>query len=304
MPHPALPAPAPGEVLLVCTCYDDGKARWGDALGALGGRRDGDTIALGDGGVRLRLAEHPGWDYLHGGSFPALAAQDGPAPQVVVLADIPVVFGGDAPLVVDMRDVPGRGVRVAETELGRVLADLASGSLRFDDLVREMDRNGRYRGDGGAPQTPTPTAVVRGPFPRLPATGGTLLVRTDFTDDRGWRALLAALPGPERDEEPPDGEYGEYGDHVDLDPVVVDDPAYADLRPGQVPALVPHGSQAHDHTTMVALADAAALAGPDHPLLVVDLYDTPGQVARVPLGEAGSMAANLGIANMDFADFV
>ncbi|MER6810023.1 hypothetical protein ABT299_12150 [Spirillospora sp. NPDC000708] len=300
MPHPRLPAPAPGEVLLVCTSYEDGKARWGGALTALGGRREGDTVTL-DGGVRLRLAEHPGWDYLHGGDFPALAAADGPAPQVIVHADIPVVFGGDDPLVVDMRDVPGRGVRVAANDLGRVLADLASGALRFDELVQGMDRCGRYRGDGGAPETPTPTAVVRTSFPRLPAGGGTILVRTDFLDDAGWRALLGALPDPEPDGEPEDGE---YGDHVDLDPVVVDDPAYADLQPGQVPALVPPGRSPDGHTTMVALADAEALADPARPLLVVDLYDTPGQVARVPLDEAGSMAANLEIANMDFADFV
>ncbi|WP_433143583.1 DUF6924 domain-containing protein [Actinomadura nitritigenes] len=58
------------------------------------------------------------------------------------------------------------------------------------------------------------------------------------------------------------------------------------------------------HTTMVALADAEALADPARPLLVADLYDTPGQVARVPLDEAGSMAADLEIANMDFADLV
>lgn len=34
------------------------------------------------------------------------------------------------------------------------------------------------------------------------------------------------------------------------------------------------------------------------------MSEAPGQVARVPLDEAGSMAANLEIANMDFADFV
>ena len=64
MPIPALPQPAPGEVLLVCTCYDDGKALWGEVLDGIGGGRDGDVLVLADGAVRLRPVENAAWDFL------------------------------------------------------------------------------------------------------------------------------------------------------------------------------------------------------------------------------------------------
>jgi hypothetical protein len=201
-------------------------------------------------------------------------------------------------LLVDLQDIPGRGVRVEADELGRVLTELLGGSLRFDELVRGMDRFGTYHGDGGAPATPTPTTVVRASFPQLPASETTLLVRTDFTDDQGWRALMGALGESDENGRLPESE-ASY-DHIDLSAFVVDDRAFEHLQAGQVPALVPPD----EHTTMVALADAASMADPAHLLLVVDLYDTPGQAARIPLAEAGSMAVNLEIANMDFADFV
>jgi hypothetical protein len=252
------------------------------------------VVVLGEGGVRLRLAEHPRWDFLHGGNIPALVPGGGEAPPVAVLADIAAVYS-DYLLLVDLRGIPGRGVRVPADELGRVLSEVLSGSLPFDELVRGMDRWGLYQGDSGTPAIPTPTTVVRASFPRLPATGGTLLVRTDFTDDQGWRVLMDALGEPDEDE--PDET---LDDEVALDALVVDDRRFEHLQPGQVPALVPPV----EHTTMVALADAATMADPVHPLFVVDLYDTPGMAARIPLAEAGSMAVNLEIANMDFADFV
>nr|WP_157856027.1 hypothetical protein [Streptomyces aureocirculatus] len=46
------------------------------------------------------------------------------------------------------------------------------------------------------------------------------------------------------------------------------------------------------------------MSGPERLLFVVDLYDTPGQAARIRLGEAGLMAVHLELANMDFGDFV
>src|SRR4051794_20650727 len=89
MSIPKLPQPEPGEVLLVCTCYKDGTALWGGLLGEIEGRRDGDVLVVGGGGVRLRLVEDRGWDFLHGGNVPALVADGAPVPPVVVLADIP-----------------------------------------------------------------------------------------------------------------------------------------------------------------------------------------------------------------------
>lgn len=301
MSVPELPQSAPDEVLLVCTCYEDGRALWGGLLDELGARREDDGLAFGGGGVRLRVVEDDGWDYLHGGNIPALVPDGSPVPAVVVLADIPVVYGGDGPLLVDLAAIPGRGVRVPSVRLGEILAALLGGALAFDDLVRDMDLCGMYQGDGGRPAFPTPTPPRRS-FPSLPSTAAALLVRTCFDDEAGWRALLDELGGTDAD--------GWVGADLDLDEIdvehypltalVVGNPAFEGLQPGQVPALVPPG----EHTTLVALADARTFAEPGRPLTVVDLYDTPGLQAVLPCREVGSMACNLEIANMDFSDFV
>ncbi|MPY36264.1 hypothetical protein FNH09_35100 [Streptomyces adustus] len=302
MSFPGLPRSAPGEVLLVCTCYEGDEARWGDLLDEIGGRREGGAFVLADGRVRLRPVEGGGWHYLHGGNVPALLPGGGPVPPVVVLADISVVYGGSGPLLVDVAAIPGRAVRVASARLGEVLDALLRGALAFDDLVRAMDRYGEYQGDRGRPAFPAPTPRARRSFPALPATDAALLVRTDFGDEQGWRALLDELGGVDEDgflnADPDFDEIDE--DDFPLRALTVDDRVFEGLTPGQVPALVPP----EKHTTLVALADARTFAGPGRPLTVVDLYDIPGHVAVLPGREVGSMACNLEIANMDFYDFV
>jgi hypothetical protein len=302
MSRPELPQPAPGDVLLVCTCYEDGKALWGGLLDEIGGHQEGDVLVLGGSGVRLRLVEDLGWNYLHGGNVPVLILDGGPVPPVVVLADIPVVYGGDGPLLVDLAAIPGRGVRVPPARLGEILAALLGGALAFDDLVCDTDRFGMYLGDGGRPAFPVPAAPRHRSFPALPSTAAALLVRTYFDDEEGWRTLLDELGGADGD--------GWLGANLDADEIdveqypleglVVDDRAFEGLQPGQVPALVPP----EEHTTLVALADDRTFAESGRPLTVVDLYDTPGQPAVLPCRMVGSMACNLEIGNMDFYEFV
>ncbi|MEU4332020.1 DUF6924 domain-containing protein [Nonomuraea dietziae] len=302
MSFPKLPQPEPGEVLLVCTCYEDGTALWGGLLDEIGGRGEGGVLVVGGSGVRLRPIEDCGWNYVHGGNIPALVANGGPVPPVVVLADISVVYGGDGPLLVDLAAIPGRGVRVPSVRLGEILAALLGGALVFDDLVRNMDTCGMYQGDGGRPAFPAPTAPPHRSFPALPSTAAALLVRTAFHDEEGWRVLLDELGGADED-----GWIGADLDpdeidvaHYPLEALIVDDRAFEGLLPSQVPALVPP----EEHTTLVALADARTFAEPGQPLTVVDLYDTPGQPAVLPCRVVGSMACNLEIGNMDFHEFV
>ncbi|MFE2102195.1 DUF6924 domain-containing protein [Streptomyces sp. NPDC059468] len=302
MSFPGLPRPAPGEVLLISTCYEDGKALWGGLLNEIGGHREGDVLVLGGSGARLRPVEDRGWDDLHGGNVPALVSGGGLVPPVVVLADIPVVYGGGGPLLVDLAAIPGRGVRAPSARLGEILAALLGGVLAFDDLVRDMDKYGVYQGDGGRPAFPAPTLPTGRSFPALPSTAAALLVRTSFDDEHGWRSLLDELGGADEDGwvgTDPDPDETDV-EHYPLGALVVDDRAFADLLPGQVPALIPPG----EHTTLVALADARTFAEPGRPLTVVDLYDTPGQTAVLPCSIVGSMACNLEIGNMDFHEFV
>ena len=293
MTFPVLPAPADGEVLMVCTRYRDGKAFWGSLLNEIGERRDGDVLVPEGGRVRLRVVENTGWDSLLGGNVPALVPAGGRTPPVVVLADGSSAYGGGGPLLVDMAVLPGRGVRVWRSRLGGVLTALLGGELAFDHLVQDMDVSGVYQGGDGRPAFPAPVGTPQRAFPALPSTSGALLVRTSFDDEEGWQALLTEL-GAANEADEIDVE------NPPLNAQVVDDRAFEGLQPGQVPALVPPRKQ----TTLVALADTRTFTGPELPLTVVDLCDTPGQPAVLPFRLVGSMACNLELANMDFRDFV
>jgi hypothetical protein len=119
------------------------------------------------------------------------------------------------------------------------------------------------------------------PLPR-PRDLTSLVLRTDFADDAAWDALCAAF-----DE-----------DHATF----VSDPRFADVS---IPALM-HEDNAADEDeqlTCLFLADATALADPEHRLLALDLYDEPGRTFRVPPAWFPDISANLSIANVDFEDF-
>ena len=51
------------------------------------------------------------------------------------------------------------------------------------------------------------------------------------------------------------------------------------------------------------IVDARAIAHPDHPIVVVDVYDEPGRTFRVIPSEMWAVENNLSLANMDFAEF-
>jgi hypothetical protein len=115
----------------------------------------------------------------------------------------------------------------------------------------------------------------------------TPMLRTDFTDQKAWEALGAAIATPNEDG---------FMAYVDL----VEDPAHRDLTPEQVLALVPEG---FEHPILI-VADHVALASPEMPLLVIDLWEERGRVLRVVVEELCSIENNLSISNMDFDDFV
>ncbi|WP_345647779.1 DUF6924 domain-containing protein [Streptomyces tremellae] len=309
MALPAIPQLSPGEIPWVCACYEAGEARWGEQLDAVGVRDEDGVLTLTAAGVRLRTVEHPAWERLSAGNIPALLPAGGAVPPAAVLADIPALYGGE-PLVVDLRKAPGRGVRVPGDRLGEVLAGLLDGTLDFDDLVRGMDMYGRYEGDGGRPAFPTPTAAAPRAFPLLPVGEETLLVRTCFDDEDGWRALLAEFGGADGEGRVGVGLEWETDDMDDfpLYALSVDDRRFEGLCPGQVPAalppLEPGTCEEVESTCLVLLADAGTFAEPGGPLVAVDPFDTPGLSTVVPRRVAAGMACNLGISNMDFSDFV
>jgi hypothetical protein len=105
-----------------------------------------------------------------------------------------------------------------------------------------------------------------------------LILRTDFTDDRLWTELVDAV--------------GTDG------ATYANDPSYADVS---IQALV--DADENYQLTYVFLADALTMNGDDHLLLAVDLLDEPGRTFRVAPRWFLDVSANLCIGNLGFDEF-
>ena len=119
---------------------------------------------------------------------------------------------------------------------------------------------------------------------RLAESDNALLLRTDFSDDAAWQAICAAIHMPV------DGFYASVS--------FVDDPAYSGLSKAQILDLFAGIDQ-----SFVFVADRTAITNPEHPLLVIDLFDEEGQEFRTIPSGVQSIENNLSISNMDFEEF-
>lgn len=129
---------------------------------------------------------------------------------------------------------------------------------------------------------------------------GSVVVRTDRSDDDAWQRTVAALLHPQ----PVDGDVPDEGEPV---LVFVDHPRFDGLTPEQLPALVAERGLELNHAF---LADRLAQQEADHPVIAVCLAGYPdgpdevGRTFRVIAGEASAgVSPNLALLNMDFADF-
>ena len=120
----------------------------------------------------------------------------------------------------------------------------------------------------------------------LPTTAGTPVLRTDFSDQTAWEALLTVIATPDEDD---------FRAYVEF----VEDTAHRDLTPEQLLALVP---EEFGHPILI-VADRVALTSPEMPLLVIDLREERGRAIRVAVENLWSIENNLSISNMDFVEF-
>ena len=118
----------------------------------------------------------------------------------------------------------------------------------------------------------------------LPASENAFVLRTDFSDQGAWDAIIAEMA------KPVDGFYP----YVNL----VDDPAYDGLTKTQILELF-----RNEKHYFVIVADRKAMEDPEHPLLVVHLADDAGQEFRTLPRGVQSIENNLSLRNMDFEEF-
>lgn len=116
------------------------------------------------------------------------------------------------------------------------------------------------------------------------ANVGSLLVRTDFSDDHAWLALVADASRPYR----PDGFMATF--------IPIDDRAYEGMLPEDL-------ANVDGDALVVYAADGSSMRGLDRTLLVVDRNHERGRWFRVTLDSAWGVENNLSLSNMDFIEF-
>lgn len=114
---------------------------------------------------------------------------------------------------------------------------------------------------------------------------GTPVIRTDFSDQAAWLATVRETVAP----------HGLFTANVRI----VDDRSFEGVAREDIPARLPPGS---DHL-FIFMVDSITIAHPEHPLLVVDLYESSLAAFRAVPSEIGAIETNLSLANMDFREF-
>jgi hypothetical protein len=137
--------------------------------------------------------------------------------------------------------------------------------------------------------THDPKASIRRSKPvsggALPATGGALVLRTDFSDDAAWEAVCAASAAPTPEE-------------FTASLSFVSDPAFAGMTIDQVASLTTASFR-----TYFFVVDHVTITDPEMPLIALDMHDEPGRWFRVIPSRMASVENNLSLSNMSFHEF-
>jgi hypothetical protein len=119
----------------------------------------------------------------------------------------------------------------------------------------------------------------------VPKTDKTLLIRTDYSNEVIWRALIEIVQKP-----------GEYSRGVEI----VDNRKLASAKLEEIMRIVQNATR----HTFVFIVDGITINHPEKPILVVDLFASPGQSFRIVASKFRSVENNLSIANLDFEDYL
>jgi hypothetical protein len=155
-----------------------------------------------------------------------------------------------------------------------------------------------------ATSAPPPTTASSAPPPSTASSSASVatlpelqddetpLIRTDFSDDRAWRRVVAAVRASS----------APYSDDDDATPVIV--PVSDRALQGLTAAAATAAGRSRDGCGHVILADANSMRTPeDITVQYVDLCDEPGATFRAAADEVTLIEASLAVANLAFADF-
>src|SRR6185295_11931010 len=99
---------------------------------------------------------------------------------------------------------------------------------------------------------------------QIPETEYALVLRTDFSDPTAWDMVSEAIRQPV-------GEF-RFVAYVDF----LDDREYEDITSDQLLGLIPRN---YNHSFII-VADRITITHPEHPLLIIELYERTGRKFR------------------------
>jgi hypothetical protein len=120
---------------------------------------------------------------------------------------------------------------------------------------------------------------------KLPETENALVLRVDFSNATAWDSICSAIREL----------VSEFRAYVDC----VSDPVFEGMSVEQLLAM----NASSSFRSYMFVVDQITLSHPEHPILVLDLFEEPGRTFRVIPSEMWGVENNLSIANMDFAEF-
>lgn len=134
--------------------------------------------------------------------------------------------------------------------------------------------------------------MARKKLKEIPASAEdkSLVLRTDFSDEPGWKALCKAIEEPQT------------ADNFQARVYYISDKHYEGAEVDDLLAL----DHAAANRSFLFVIDKTAMSDLEHPILVIDVdkqYGEPGRKFRVIPSEMWGVENNLGLANMDFEDF-
>ncbi len=120
---------------------------------------------------------------------------------------------------------------------------------------------------------------------QLAGNNKALVLLTDFSDPAGWEAVQSAIKHPA----------SIFKAYVKF----VSDPEFKGMTIPQLLAIMQMGSE----HTFIFVVDQNALSDPEHPILVLDLFEQPGRSFRVTPPEIWAVENHLSSTNMKFSEF-
>lgn len=125
------------------------------------------------------------------------------------------------------------------------------------------------------------------PMKQIPEPEKAPVLRTDFSDQMAWEKIRAEILKP----------VGVF--HFRANVEFIDDVDFADIRKDQLLEILPTD---YNHSFII-VADQTAISHPEHPLLIINLFDRSAHEFRALPAQIQGIENNLSIANMDFEEF-